>query len=60
MWFLRYLVPLVIFPIYRDLQMINFENMHFQTLQSLYSLLFVFIVKLIQFEKPRSVEVSSI
>ena len=42
--------------IYRDLQMINFENIRFQTLQSLYSLLFVFKVKLKQFEILQSVE----
>ena len=57
---LRYLVPLVILSIYKDIQMINFQNIRFQTLRSLYSLLFIFIVKLKQFEIPPSVEVSSI
>ena len=56
---LRCLVPLVILSIYRDIQMINFENIRFQTLRSPYSLLFIFIVKLKQFEIPPSVEVSS-
>ena len=40
--------------------MTDFENMRFQTLQSLYFLLFIFIVKLKQFEIPLSVKVSSI
>ena len=40
--------------------MIIFENIRFQILQSIYPLLFIFIVKLKQFEIPPSIKVSAI
>ena len=48
------------FAYLQEFIMINFENICFQTLQWPYSLLFIFMVKLKQFETPLSVKVSSV